>query len=122
MSKILAGAFVIALVAAGSARAMDPWSFTDQAQEYQGIALARATGGEGRYAASEPAAPTETGSFTARAAAWQGIALATEPEAPAAAAPSIDLEAASFVSRVEAFQGIGQAASEGAASGEPSAK
>lgn len=122
MSKILAGAFVFALAAVGSARAMDPWSFTEQAQEHQGVAQAREASGEGRYVASEPAAPTETGSFTARAAAWQGIARAAEPEAPTASAPSVDLEAASFVSRVEAFQGIGQAASEGAASGEPSAK
>jgi hypothetical protein len=122
MSKILAGTFLVALVAAGSARAMDPWSFTDQAQEYQGIAQARAARGVERYVGSEPAAPTETGSFTDRVAARQGIALAARPEAPTTSAPSTDLEAASFISRVEAFQGIEEAAPEGAAAGEPREK
>ncbi len=123
MSKILAGAFVFALVAAGSAQAMDRWSFTDQVQEHQGIAQARAASGEQEYVASEPAAPTETGSFTARVAGWQGLKLDTEPgEAIAAAAPSTELEASSFTSRVQAFQGIGQVSAEGAAAGEPSTR
>ena len=121
MAKILAGAFVFALVAAGSASAMDPWSFTDQVQVHQGIAQARAASGEQEYVASEPAAPTETGSFTARVAGWQGLKVSAEPsEAMAASERSTDLEASSFTTRVEAFQGIGQANAEGAAAGEPS--
>src|SRR5512138_573540 len=121
MSKILAGAFVFALVAAGSAQAMDQWSFTDQVQEHQGIAQARAASGEQEYVASEPAAPTETGSFTARVAGWQQLKLSMEPNEAVAAAPaSTELEATSFTNRVQAFQGIGQASAEGAAAGEPS--
>ena len=123
MSKILVGAFVFALVAAGSARAMDRWSFTDQVQEYQGIAQARAGGGEQAYATSEAAAPTETGSFTDRAAAWQGLDLAAaRSEALAASPAAAELEATSFITRVEAFQGLEQTASEGAAAGEPSTR
>jgi hypothetical protein len=120
MSKILAGAFAFALVAAGSARAMDQWSFTDQVQVHQGIAQARAARGEREYTASEPVAPTETGSFTDRVAGWHGLKLGGEPsEALAASDASKELEASSFTSRVQAFQGIGQTGSEGAAAGEP---
>ncbi len=129
ISKMLAMGFGLA-VTMGPAVAAAEWaSFTDRVQTYQGIGIGNPNNGgveqgyatSDEYAASEPAAPYETGSFTDRALAHQLPAALSARQSTEEAAPELTFEATSFINRVEITQGIGPVGVEqGAAAGEPS--